>query len=186
MNGLLTAALEIQSFCLEQGWRFCVIGGIAVSRGGQPRATQDVDVSLLAGFGNEQPVIQSLLDQFEERIPDAAAFALQSRVVLASASNGVALDIALAAYPFEERVIERATPYAFSENAELITASAEDLIVLKAFAGRDQDWSDVGGIIARQSDRLNWNQILGELEPLCGLNEDESPVKRLQTIRDSH
>lgn len=43
MNQLFDAAMEFQSFCTQQHWRFCIIGGIAVARWGQPRATQDVD-----------------------------------------------------------------------------------------------------------------------------------------------
>ena len=30
MNPLFTAALEIQAFCTERLWGFCVIGGLAV------------------------------------------------------------------------------------------------------------------------------------------------------------
>ena len=37
---VLAAAGEIQSFCLQQCWRFCFIGGVAVQRWGEPRFTQ--------------------------------------------------------------------------------------------------------------------------------------------------
>jgi hypothetical protein len=36
--------------------------------------------------------------------------------------------------PFEESVVDRATPYEFAPDIRLRTASAEDLLVLKAFA----------------------------------------------------
>ena len=40
--------------------------------------------------------------------------------------------------------------------APLLTCSAEDLIVLKAFAARGRDWVDVEGIIVRQAGALDW------------------------------
>ena len=45
MNGLFQAALEVQGFMQRQQWRFCIIGGLAVLRWGEPRLTQDVDLS---------------------------------------------------------------------------------------------------------------------------------------------
>jgi hypothetical protein len=47
----------------------------------------------------------------------------------------------------EEQMIERATPFAFTPDCSLITAAAEDLVVLKAFANRDRDWGDVETVI---------------------------------------
>jgi len=50
MNGLFSAARQLQEFCDAQGWRSCFIGGLAVQRWGQSRLTGDVDLTLLAGF----------------------------------------------------------------------------------------------------------------------------------------
>jgi hypothetical protein len=183
MNGLYTAALEVQDYFESRQWRFCIIGGLAVARWGQPRATQDVDVSLLTEFGSEAEYIDAILAHFDARLPDAAQFALQSRVVLANADNGVPLDIALAAFPYEEQVIDRATRFEFAPGVVLVTASAEDMLVLKAFSGRDQDWSDVQGIITRQSNSLDWEYALRELDNLCQLEGVTDPVDRLRALR---
>lgn len=184
MNGLLEAAWEVEQFLRQQQWHFCVIGGLAVVRWGQPRATQDVDFSLMTGLGGEQEYIDRLLQQFPSRIADAKNFALQHRVVLARTTSGVALDIALAAFPYEEKVISRATPYVFAQGISLTTASAEDLLVLKAFAGREQDWFDVRGIIVRQGARLDWNYVIAEMTLLNTLKEDSDSLQRLQALRE--
>lgn len=182
MNGLYDAAREIQRFIQANGWRFCIIGGLAVVRWGQPRATQDVDISLLTGFGVEADYVDLLLSRFPGRLTDARQFALANRVLLCRATNGVALDIALAGFPYEEQVIARASGYSFAAGITLVTASAEDVVVLKAFAGRDQDWSDIRGILERQA-RLDWTYILRELSGLKGLKEDTDPVGRLEALR---
>ena len=136
MNAIFAAAREIQEFCRERGWRFCIIGGLAVQRWGEPRLTRDVDVTLLTGFGGEPAFVDGLLAGFTPRLPDARDFALRNRVVLVSSSDGVPIDIALGAMPFEEEAVSRATAYRVSPDLELATCGAEDLIVFKAFAGR--------------------------------------------------
>ena len=73
-----------------------------MQRWGEPRLTQDVDLTLLTGFGNEEAFIDGLLAGFEGRRPDARSFALRYRVLLLRASNGVPLDVALGAMLFEE------------------------------------------------------------------------------------
>ncbi len=95
MNEVIRAAAELQAFCESQKWRFCLIGGLALQRWGEPRETIDVDLTLLTGFGGEEHFIRKLFDRFEARIEDAAGFALTHRVLLARARSGVGLDIAL-------------------------------------------------------------------------------------------
>lgn len=183
MNDLFRAALEVEQFMHQHQWRFCLIGGLAVVRWGQPRATQDVDFSLLTGFGDEQQYVEKLLTRFPGRIADAKDFAIRNRVVLARTTVGVSLDIALAGFPFEEKVINRASEFSFAEGVTITTASAEDLLVLKAFAAREQDWYDVRGIIARQGDQLDWNYISTELSILSELKDDFDSLQRLEVIR---
>ncbi len=46
MERLIKIAADLLDFCEIQGWRVCVIGGLAVQRWGEPRLTRDVDLSL--------------------------------------------------------------------------------------------------------------------------------------------
>lgn len=153
VSDLVRAALDLQSFCVANDWGFCFIGGIANARWGVPRYTEDADVSLLTGFGNEEAFIDALLTRFSARRVDAGAFALLSRVLLLRHENGISLDIGLAAFPYEEATVQRAS---LSESRDdfrgLRICSAEDFIVYKVFAGRDHDWGDVEGVLQRQHD----------------------------------
>ena len=184
MNDVFAAAMEVQQFFEEKQWLFCIIGGLALGRWGQLRTTGDVDVTLLTGFGEEDTYIDAMLAKFRPRRENSRDFALQSRVLLLQASNDIGLDIALAGLPFEERVVERATPFEFGNGILLRTASANDLVVLKAFAGRPQDWVDVEGILVRQGAALDWNVIIAELTPLCELKESPETVDQLLCLRD--
>ena len=183
MNEVIQAAAELQTVCETQRWQFCFIGGLALQRWGEPRETVDVDLSLLAGFGNEQPFIELLLQHFEGRIPNAARFAQERRVLLLRSSKGVGLDVALAALPFEELAIQRSSYFQYPPNTPLRTCSAEDLIVLKSFAGRGQDWVDVERVIVRQTGKLDWQYIREQLAPLAELKDSPQILDDLERRR---
>jgi len=180
---VIRAAVDLQALCESQGWHYCFIGGLALQRWGEPRETVDVDLTLLTGFGGEQPFVDILLGRFEARIENAAQFALTRRVLLLRAPSGVGLDIALGGLSFEESAVARSTIFAFPENALVRTCSAEDLIVLKAFAARAKDRLDVEGIIIRQGKKLDWDYIRGQLEPLAELKGAPEILAELEKRR---
>lgn len=182
MNGIFGAASEVQRVCDERSWRFCFIGGLAVQRWGEPRQTRDVDLTLLTGFGGEAAYVDTLLSLFEPRGEDPRAFALTNRVLLLLASNGVAVDVALGALPFEERAIERSSPWAVSADLDLTTCGAEDLLVYKAFAGRPRDWADAEMIVVRQGSGLDRDLVREELAPLLALKGADEDLARLEAL----
>ena len=186
MNPLFAAAAAFQAFCRARDWQCCVIGGLAVQRWGEPRQTRDVDLTLLTGLGGEERFIDPLLAQYRGRVSDARAVAIEHRVLLLGTPDGVPLDIALGGLPFESRVVERATSFAFAPDAVITTCSAEDLVVLKAFAGRPQDWLDIEGLLVRQGAALDRALVLEELRPLLALKEDPQGETTLLTLFEKH
>jgi hypothetical protein len=99
-----------------------------------------------------------------------------------SAGTVSPLDVALGATPFEERAVGRASAFRVTEGISLLTCSAEDLILFKAFADRPQDWIDIEGITLRQHRRLDEGLIWQELIPLLELKEDEQTGPRLHRL----
>ena len=80
-------------------------------------------------------------------------------------------------------MVRRATAFAFAPEVSLVTCSAEDLIVQKAFAGRSRDWADVEGVIVRQTGALDWDYVHEQLVPLCEAKEDSIILPRLDEVR---
>lgn len=184
MNELSLLAAELGTFCETRGWRSCVIGGFAVQHWGEPRMTMDVDLSLLTGFGEEENFVDELLRHYAGRLPDAKNFALQNRVLLLRHSSGVGIDIALAALPFEESAVDRSVLIDVEPGCIVRLCTAEDLIVMKAFANRVIDWHDIRGIIVRQGiGNLDWSYINKELAPLCEAKEQPEIMNRLEALR---
>ena len=182
MNDLVLLAAELQRTMDARGWRSCIIGGLAVIRWGEPRFTRDVDVSLFTGLGGEEGAARALLEQFSPRISDALNFALENRVLLLEGPTGIAIDIALAAFPFEAAIIDRASDHEYLPETMLRTVSAEDLIVLKAFANRDRDWTDITGIVERQRS-LDWEAIVALLTRLVEFKDDPDILRKVEQIR---
>lgn len=183
MSGLFVSAFALQQKLNAANMPFCFIGGIVLQRWGEPRFTQDIDLTLLCTFGDEARVVSTLQPLLDSRMPDAVAFAADARMYLGRMADGTPVDIALGGLPFEERAVERATKFELSPTVSLNTCSAEDLIVMKAFANRERDWLDVESVLIRQTNRLDWQIINEELRPLAALREEVDIVGRLNHLR---
>lgn len=184
MSDLFAAAQAIDDLCRSKEWGHCLIGGMAVLRWGEPRQTRDVDLTILTGYGNESDVVDTLLAHFGERTDEAREFALRHRVVLLHSDEGVGIDVALGAMPFEQRAVARATDWELAQDLVLRTCSAEDLVVHKAFAGRAQDWIDIEMVLTRQGASLDRDLIREEALPLLEVKDAVEDRQRLLALLD--
>jgi hypothetical protein len=186
VSTLFDAARDLQEFLAARGSKFCFIGGIAVLRWGGPRFTRDVDVSLLCPFGREDEASAPLLASgYQGRIPDVLEFARRSRVLLLVAPNGVPIDVALAALPFEEGVFHRSSLFEFEPGCVLRTCSAEDLVILKLFAFRPRDIIDAESVVIRQRMALDWQYIETNLQPLAEVRDQPEIMATFRKLRPS-
>lgn len=182
LQAVFQAAEEVQAFCTKHGWRFCFIGGVALQRWGEPRLTQDADLTLLTGFGAEESFADPLLAHFAGRRIDTREFALRHRVLLIQTDTGIAVDVAFGGVPFEERSVGRASPWHWTTGHTLTTCSAEDLIIHKVFAGRDRDWGDVESVLIRQRVKLDLSLIRRELKPLLELKGQSEAMTKFDGL----
>lgn len=173
----------MQKYLVAGGERFCLIGAIALQRWGEPRVTRDAAVTLLCPFGSEAGAADRLLAGFKPRIEGAREFALRRRVLLLWGADGIGVDVAFGALPFEERCVARASDWELSAGIVLHTCSAEDLVVLKAFAGRPRDWLDLESVLVRRRRVLDWKLVFGELKPLLELRESPENLDQLRKLK---
>jgi len=135
----------------ETGIRAAVIGGVAVSLRGKPRLTKDVDAVVL-DMDVEALVESARAFDLGPRIHDAIDFARRTRVLLLRHSpSRIDVDISLGALPFEEEVIDRSTLLDLGK-IRVQVASAEDLVIMKAVAGRPRDIADIEGLVELNAD----------------------------------
>jgi hypothetical protein len=153
-RGLVAAAKDVLAFLAAHSIPACIIGGLAVQRWGEPRATQDVDLTLLAPVGEEAGPIDLLLTRYTGRDAEPRAFALRHRVLKLATADGVPIDVSLGALGFEREVLDRASLWRLSSKIVLTVCSAEDLLVYKLIAARPRDLLDIEGIV-----RLRWQDL---------------------------
>jgi hypothetical protein len=183
MNGLIEAASEIQGYLDGQGWKSCIIGGLANLYWGKSRVTRDVDITLIAGWGNEMDYIGRILETYPSRVNNAQEFALENRVLLLFGAGDIPVDLSLGALPFEKAAVARAHVVQMG-SISLRICSAEDLIVMKAFANRDQDWADISGILTCRRDSLEKRYILDQIIPLAEIKPGEGILEKLESMFD--
>jgi len=183
MTRLVNLAAEVQTYLDTRSWPNCLIGGLVLQRWGEVRLTRDVDLTLLTGFGGEEQFVDALLGRYAGRQPDTREFALRHRVLLLQSADGIGIDISLGALPFEEGLMLRASWFEYAAGVRLRTCSAEDFVVLKAFANRDRDWLDLETVLIRQGAGLDWQHIRRELPPLCELKYAPDIPDRLERLR---
>lgn len=185
MIHLFREARALQDELDRRNLRFCFIGGVALQHWGEPRVTRDLDVSVFAGFGGEAAIIDALLAAYPGRVEGAREFALRHRVLLLSTGGqtGVDVDVALAGLPFEDEMIERAVLVEYEVDVALRICTAEDLVVLKAFADRLQDRADLIGIARRRGRQLDWDAIIERLGPLAEAKDDLTISGNIESLR---
>jgi len=130
-----------------------VIGGIAASLLGRPRATRDIDALMILDTDQWPRVLQEAQQfGFVPRLSDALEFAMEARVLLLRHQpTAIDVDVTFGALPFEHEIIERARHMSI-EDVDLLLPAPEDLIIMKAIAHRPRDLNDIEAILDAQPD----------------------------------
>jgi len=181
MNAQEAAAWELDQFFRALGLPYAVIGGMAVQWWGEPRATRDVDLTVMAPL--DQPsstFIRQVLGRFPGRIENAEEFARRNRIILITASNGCPVDISMGLPGYEEEVMQRATEFELEPGKAIRICSAEDLIIHKAIAGRPQDVRDIEGVVYRQRRALDVTTIRRWLRAFAELLDNPEIIERFE------
>ncbi len=150
---LLAALRDLRSWLEAERVSGVVIGGVAASLLGRPRATRDIDAVVLLDASRWDDFF-SAAERFGflPRLSNPIEFARENRVLLLKhGPSGIDVDIAFGSLPFEEEVIRRASTVTIGGVA-ISLASPEDIIIMKAVAHRPRDMADIEAILAARPD----------------------------------
>lgn len=156
MEKQLEASLQtVVAYLEQQGYRYAIIGGIALSLWGVLRATYDVDLKVLVP-DNDYPAIRSaLLTAF----PNQARPELPANSLIVAVTVGdVIVDFLLALPGYEEMIIERSIQVPLGDWSAWV-CTAEDLIIQKVVAGREKDWLDIEALLIEQDNELDMDYV---------------------------
>lgn len=159
-----------------------VIGGVAVSLQGHPRYTRDLDALVVADELQWPKFLgEAKACGIAARVPDALEFARASRMLLMQHNpSGIPLDISLGALDFEVEAIRRAVTFKVGR-LNVPVAGAEDLIIMKAVAGRPQDLADIGNVLEVHP-RLDVQRIRITLGEFAAVLERPEIVENFESL----
>lgn len=163
---------------------FMLIGGQAVLLHGEPRLTQDVDVTLGVSPDRVGEVLDLLGESGLYPLPeDPVSFARETFVLPTEEdASGIRVDFIFSATPYENQAIDRALEVQVG-GQPVPFATAEDLILHKLFAGRPRDLEDVAGIVRRKGHEIDWQYVrrwAEEFARVPGREEMPRQVERLE------
>lgn len=162
MNEPLQQTLVDIARLLElEGIQYALIGGLAASILGQPRVTADVDLVILADVERSLRLAASLdATAFRPLFPDVSDVVEKAFILpLRHRVTNVKVDLAIGLSGFEQQVVRRAKATNMGA-ARVTVATPEDLLLMKALAGRAQDDQDIQGLLIVQGARVDWDYCL--------------------------
>jgi hypothetical protein len=150
---------ELVQWWQDQQTPALVIGGLAVSLMARPRVTRDIDGLVLLPESRWAAFLKASGKYgFVPRESDTLAFAQTARVLLLRhQASGIDIDIILGSLPFEEEAVARRTMVSVG-GTMVPLPTAEDLIIMKAVAHRDQDLLDIDALLAAFP-RLDYDRL---------------------------
>jgi hypothetical protein len=155
-----------------------IVGGIAASILGRPRATRDIDALAVASDDQWSQLLgSSKAHGILPRIENPLEFARRTRVLLLRhTDSGIDIDIILSALPFEAEAVSRATVHDLS-GVRVRLPQVEDLLIMKAIAHRPQDLRDIEGLLdvfptANVESVRRWVRDFAAAAELPGLPEE--------------
>lgn len=182
MIDLIRQAASLQKFIESKNWDFFFIGGITVQVWGQPRLTQDIDLTVFTNLKNEPEYISAFLELFSPKFSDAAEYALTNRVLPMFTKEGIGIDLTLGGLSDTSEALSRCSYQQFVEGISLRICSADDLIIMKTIAARARDWIDIESVIIRQG-KLDWDYIITTLESITDNDDLSSKIVNLKSLK---
>lgn len=139
---------------------FMLIGGQAVLAHGEPRLTEDIDLTLAATPERTADLVAVCGALGLTPIPsDVSAFVAETFVLPARhVLTGFRVDFIFSSTSYERSAIGRAVLIAIAGES-VPFAAAEDLVIHKLFAARPRDLEDVAGIVRRSGATLDWEYL---------------------------
>jgi predicted nucleotidyltransferase len=173
---------SVVQFLNQHDVPYMLIGGVANALWGQVRATRDADFKVSIGNRSIAEFRQLVSKQFSERQTTVPPHLQPPHIIHVWATAGVAVDFFVSIFDYELQAIEHAVG-AVIEGVPIRICTAEDLIVHKAIANREQDWIDIEGVLIRQHAKLDQAYILNWLRQFAAALETPDIVTRYEQLR---
>lgn len=132
---------------------YMIIGGQAVLRYGEPRLTNDIDITLGVNIDCLDQLLNVAKKLSLKPLPEDIDSFVNETMVLPTLDEqtGIRVDFIFSYTPFEASAIDRAEMVTVL-GQKVAFATVEDLIIHKIFAGRPRDVEDVKAVLLKNPD----------------------------------
>lgn len=164
---------------------YAIIGGIAVSVYGEPRATFDIDVSIIFNIGDIDFFLKSAKKYGFTPLPSNIERFVKTTAVIPMRFSKDDIfgrcDFIIAQNSLEFSAIKRARfKELFSMKIKLITP--EDLVLHKITSSRARDLEDLQGLLIRQFGKLDMEYINSWLKKVASVNKQPKLLKLFKKL----
>jgi predicted nucleotidyltransferase len=144
----LKALADLTQWLEDSSVPAIIIGGVAASILGRPRATRDIDALAIAPDDRRAAILAAAASHgLEARVADPLGFAERTRVLLLRhIDSSVDVDVIFGGLPFEEESIRRSQLHDLG-GVLIRLPRVEDLLIMKAIAQRPHDLRDIEGLL---------------------------------------
>ena len=180
MNGMQAAARLVDAFEMAS-IPYMVVGALSSSFYGIARSTYDADIVVAAPVGEVQRVVLGLGSDFrlDSQLSLESLTGTTRRVIRIRDTTFVIELFQLSQDRFDLQRFERRTRISLPPLGRAVfIPTAEDVIIMKLHWGRSKDIEDVRGVIAVQSNALDWDYI-------HKWTTEHGTLSRLNEIRNS-
>lgn len=169
---LITVLANVIRGLNDRGADYALAGGLAYGALVEPRATTDVDLLILLDEAAPEKIAALFSAAFDSVVPHPGPMDFRGlsiwRVVGIRGGKEVVVDLLLAQSAFLRMALERKRTVEF-QGLALPIVTLEDLVILKAMAGRLQDLADLEKIKQRPGLRVDWTYV-GDWQKKLGLD----------------
>lgn len=159
---LITVLAEVIRSLNEQGADYALAGGLAYGALVEPRATTDLDLLMLLENPAPERIAALFASVFDSVVPHPGPMDFRGvsvwRVVGIRGQREIIVDLLLAQSAFLRKALERKRTVEF-QGLALPIVTLEDLVLLKAMAGRLQDLADLEKIKQRPELGVDWGYV---------------------------
>jgi predicted nucleotidyltransferase len=180
MTPLERAIHDVTSILESLHIGYMIVGGIANSIWGEPRATVDVDVSVAVDEADIPRMVQQLAARFEVAVSDAVAFVERTRVLPVDTADGVRVDLMFALMTFEIDAIRRARRVDIA-GRQVNVVTPEDLVLMKILSERPRDVADAEAIVRRRHQELDRAYLEPRIKEFADALEKPEILERWRT-----
>jgi Nucleotidyltransferase of unknown function (DUF6036) len=147
---------------------YMVIGGLANAVWGVPRATVDIDITVVLDLGEIEALLAQLAPQYLARSSRPKELAEETHVLPLRHAGGTQVDLILAMLPFEHEAVSRAVAVEIG-GTSVRFCTAEDLVLLKIVSERERDLADVEALLRRRRTEIDRSYLDPRIHELATL-----------------